>query len=665
MSNVSKKMLMGAAGAAGGDPVTVDQVFSTYLYTGTGSSQNIVNDLDMSGEGGLTWLKSRSLGTWHHLFDTERGANKVLVSNETDGEVSQQYSSNLDSLNAFNSNGFTLGAGNQTNLQDVNQTGQNYVSWSWRKAPKFFTIVQFSGSGSGIKTVAHDLESAPALILLKKTSGSQDWLVFSKDTSQPHNKYLKLNSNVAEQNYDNIWGPNGYLPTATEFKVQHLANESASYIAYIFADNSSEDAADRMIRCGSYTSNSGGAIAVDLGFEPQWLLVKNTSSTANWAILDTMRGFSTDAANNLVLNANADYAEQDVDEAGAPQPTSTGFKLAAGNQYAEYNNGSDKIIYMAIRRDNQAEVTDATDVFNIATYTGDGTNRKEISTGFPADFVWGPYYTFSHTDTRKHVYDRLRGQGRRLNFNTTANEVDPSATTDDVSFDSSLGYAVGSSYSVVWNTSGISYQQYAFKRAKSFFDIVCYNGTGSDQDVPHALSVSPEIILTKYRGGSGKWNSFSAATGNYRLTLNETAAVDDSGYWGSMTATTFGLRATGSVTGTSSEDANKSGQNYIAYLFSSLDGISKCGSVVHSGTTNVNAGFSNGCRFLLIKRTDSTGAYMVFDSTRGIVSGNDPFIELNSSAAEETTVDWVDPYSAGFTLTSSLTAGTYMYLTIA
>jgi hypothetical protein len=123
-----------------------------------------------------------------------------------------------------------------------------------------------------------------------------------------------------------------------------------------------------------------------------------------------------------------------------------------------------------------------------------------------------------------------------------------------------------------------------------------------------------------------------------------------------------------SVGGTS----NTSGDTYIAYLFATLAGVSKVGS--YTGTAadlNVDCGFSAGARFILIKRTDSTGDWYVWDSARGIVAGNDPYLLLNSTAAEVTGTDYIDPLSSGFTVTSSAPAalnasgGTYIFLAIA
>ena len=110
------------------------------------------------------------------------------------------------------------------------------------------------------------------------------------------------------------------------------------------------------------------------------------------------------------------------------------------------------------------------------------------------------------------------------------------------------------------------------------------------------------------------------------------------------------------------------GYTYIAFLFATLAGVSKVGGVTHSGTTNVDCGFSNGSRFVLLKRTDATGDWYVWDSVRGIKStGNsyDPYFLLNENQAHNSSTNYLAPLSSGFTITSNFTAGTYLFYAIA
>ena len=91
---------------------------------------------------------------------------------------------------------------------------------------------------------------------------------------------------------------------------------------------------------------------------------------------------------------------------------------------------------------------------------------------------------------------------------------------------------------------------------------------------------------------------------------------------------------------------------FIAYLFASLDGVSKIGKYTGTGSdVNVDCGFTNGARFVLIKRIDSgwAASWWVFDTVRGINSGNEPGIYLNNNSAEYSR-DSIDPLSSGFTV---------------
>jgi hypothetical protein len=114
------------------------------------------------------------------------------------------------------------------------------------------------------------------------------------------------------------------------------------------------------------------------------------------------------------------------------------------------------------------------------------------------------------------------------------------------------------------------------------------------------------------------------------------------------------------------------GEKWVAYLFATCAGVSKVGSYTGTATTKqIDCGFTAGARFVLIKRTDSTGDWYVWDSARGIVSGNDNYLLLNSTAAEVTNTDYIDTYSAGFEISSTAPAainasgGTYIFLAIA
>ena len=234
-----QQMLLGAGAV---DTKTyVDDVFSTYLFTGNAGTQAINNGIDLAGEGGLVWTKNRDSAFNHFLYDTERGVQKYLIS---DSNIDEQDVST--SLTAFNSNGFTLGANDYGNITNGNKA----TSWTFRKSPAF-TIKEYSGTGSS-QAISHDLGSMPGLIIVKLTSSSGgDWTVWQRDLgTEPElgqQKYLMLNrTNVAFGNAAKF----SAAPTATTFSVgtsNDVNGNGNTYIAYIFAGGESTAATARSV----------------------------------------------------------------------------------------------------------------------------------------------------------------------------------------------------------------------------------------------------------------------------------------------------------------------------------------------------------------------------------------------------------------------------------
>jgi hypothetical protein len=224
---------------------------------------------------------------------------------------------------------------------------------------------------------------------------------------------------------------------------------------------------------------------------------------------------------------------------------------------------------------------------------------------------------------------------------------------------------LGSAGSV--NASANSYANWVFSRAPSFFDEVCYTGTGSAQTLTHNLGATPELIITKNRTQGNVWYTYSQTIGATKyLRLNTTdAEATGTNVWNNTapTSTQFTVGSSGSFA---------SGDGFVAYLFATCAGVSKVGSYTGTATTKqIDCGFTGGARFVLIKKTSGTGSWYVWDSARGIVSGNDPYLLLNSTAAEVTNTDYIDTYSAGFEISSTAPSeinengGSFIFLAIA
>jgi hypothetical protein len=157
------------------------------------------------------------------------------------------------------------------------------------------------------------------------------------------------------------------------------------------------------------------------------------------------------------------------------------------------------------------------------------------------------------------------------------------------------------------------------------------------------------MIVKSRTNGSANWAIYNAALGNSRvLNFDDQIGTSDVFFWNNTTptSTVFSV-GTAAIT-------NQSANNFVAYLFASCPGVSKVGSFTGTGATQViNCGFTGGARFVLIKATSATGSWYVWDSARGIVAGNDPYLVLNGSAAEVTNTDWVDTAATGFELSNA------------
>ena len=313
---------------ATGGSAAVASAFSTTLYTGTGATQTITNNIDLAGDGGLVWTKTRAISNQSQLFDTARGGSYALESNTTSGNSG-------GNTVTFNSNGVTLGP------YSANFNTQSLVAWTFKKQAKFFDIVTWTGDGNSGRQISHNLGSAPAVIIIKSLNFANNWLYNTNFGASSYDLlYLDLTNAASSQNYST--GAVQSAPTDSTFTLKNSSSVNGSgntYVAYLFAHDT---ASDGLIQCGSFTTDSVDHATITLGWKPQWLLVKRSdnSSAADWRIIDSVRGV-TSAGDAAYLEANTSDAEAQTGD-GIYTFTDTGFtqdNLGASRQY----------IYMAIR----------------------------------------------------------------------------------------------------------------------------------------------------------------------------------------------------------------------------------------------------------------------------------------------------------------------------
>ena len=328
--------------------------FNTLLYAGNGGTQSITG---VGFQPDWVWLKDRTAGNSHKLYDGVRGATKYLISDTTSADATQS-----NGLTSFDSDGFTLGSYGGTN-----NSSNNYVSWNWlaggtsvsngdgditstvsANTTSGFSIVSWTGSGASA-TIGHGLSSAPELVIVKnRTDSSTDWrigntVVSGKTMADDNGYYLEFDTGaIANPGSKTIWGSGPSAPTSTVFSVgSNNSNNGSSdnMIAYCF------HSVKGYSKIGSYTGNGNAdGTFVYTGFRPAFVMTKRTDSTSGWIIRDNKRDTFNPSQTSLYPNATT----ADDTSGGASYYLdflSNGFKFRGSG--TAFNASSGSYIYMA------------------------------------------------------------------------------------------------------------------------------------------------------------------------------------------------------------------------------------------------------------------------------------------------------------------------------
>ena len=397
---------------------------------------------------------------------------------------------------------------------------------------------------------------------------------------------------------------------------------------FVYGDNK-----EGIIKCGGYKGNgSTDGPEVYLGWEPQWILIKQTGNSTYWFLFDAIRGISTDS-NDAKFIANETNSEE-TDNAFI-NLTPTGFQLKSTNN--NVNADHYEYIYIALRREDGyvgKPPEAATDVFTIDTGSG-SSSIPTYDAAFPVDFSFARKPASSST---WYTSARLI-HGKYMELDTNASW----GTSNNFEFDSNKGWA---------RNHNSTFQAWQWKRHKGF-DVITYDGNGVGKNdggryIPHNLSKTPEMVWVKRRDNTGNWYVWhkdlngGSNSGEYYLRVNHGDGELSSGsseLWADTTPT-----ATHFVVGNDSH-VNHSNGTYIAILFASSD-YSKTGTYTGNGSSQtITIGFQP--RFLIIKNLSGTQDWFVLDTTRGWGSGDDKHLSLNTTTAQGT-FDFGAPTSTGF-----------------
>jgi len=302
------------------------------------------------------------------------------------------------------------------------------------------------------------------------------------------------------------------------------------------------------------------------------------------------------------------------------------------------------------------------DYFNTKIYTGNGGTQSITGLDFAPNWVW----LKSRSAVEGHaIFDTVRGVQKRIGSN--GNDVENDQSSYLTAFGTE-GFTVGSSGLV--NSNSTTYVSWNWKESTvAGFDIIAYQGTGSNLDLSHNLSAIPDWIMIKDRDVDQAWRVYHKSMGfSNRLVLSET---------GAKSTNALGLDAdpTSSVIniGTGTGTTNTNGDNYICYAFKNVQGFSKFGSYTGNGNadgTFVYTGFKPA--WFMCKEYSNAGNWIMFDNKREPFNLNNDFLQADLNDAEVTGNSTIrcDFVSNGVKLKGTNNAinrsgGTYIYMAFA
>ena len=431
----------------------------------------------------------------------------------------------------------------------------------------------------------------------------------------------------------------------------------------------------------SYTTGDiiGAAVDIDNG---TIVFFKNGSSQGSYSIV----GFSPDtyflgagdsttgSGTGWVLNFGADSSF-----AGAKTPQGNSDSNGIGDFFYPVPSG-----FLSLCTKNLASVdVIPSEHFNPVIYSGTGADNRVLSgVGFTPDL--GIFKRRNGTGPSQ-FFDTLRGNSLQLRSDTTSAE---STQANKQKTFTSDGYTLGTDAQI--NGSGGTYVAWNWKaggsassnsngtitssvsaNAAAGFSIVSYTGTGVNATVGHGLSVAPEMIIVKNRDVTDVWlvyhDGLASDPQTDYIILNRTDAKADLSTAWNDTAPTSTVFSIGSLA-----DVSRNNSNLIAYCFHSVEGYSKVGSYVGNGNADgpfVHCGFRPA--YVLFKRTDTTGDWVIIDSTRSEVNvAQDVLFTQVAVAEEDNALYKIDYLSNGFKIRNTISymnasGGTYIFLAFA
>jgi len=422
-----------------------------------GSATNVSYEYGLNFTPDFVWLKLRSAAGYNHVvFDSTRGATKRIYPNETVAENSN------GKLISFDTGGFTFNGSGSSNVN-----GQDFVAWCLKanggttssntdgtitstvqaNQDSGFSIVTYSGTGS-TGTYGHGLSESPDLIITKRTSSAEGWLVWSSSLSASNYMYLQGTGAAGTDTnaYKTISATTNQIGTDVT-----VNTNGQTYVAYCF------NSVDGFSKFGSYTGtgDADDRPIIETGFEPAFVMVKNTSfANTHWVMFDNKRNLTNPRTKHI--KANSSNAEENNTSGFDLDFLSNGFQVGPTSSQS-LNRSSDTYIYMAFAADPDTEAPTVAKSFTTVAYTGTGSSQSIDGLGFQPNFVW---IKNRNTADRYHqLFDSIR-MHNALASNTTGAQV-AEASNGVRTYDAN-GFTVAGTGSYT-NANGEDYVAWAWK----------------------------------------------------------------------------------------------------------------------------------------------------------------------------------------------------------
>tara|TARA_R100001591_G_scaffold117013_2_gene135384 strand:- start:733 stop:4689 length:3957 start_codon:yes stop_codon:yes gene_type:complete len=473
--------------------------------TFNGTDSNVTYEFGVDFKPDLVWIKDRDNAEQHILNDSTRGATKDLSPDRTNAEATRSTG-----FLSFDNGGFTLGSDGGGVVNDSSRGP--YVAWCWKanggttssntdgsitstvqaNTDAGFSIVKYTGTGS-TGTYGHGLSSSPDWIITKRTDAAEGWLVWSSSLSASN--YIYLNGSGAAGTDTNAYKTIG--ATTNQIGGDVTVNTSGgTYISYCFHN------VDGFSKFGSYAGNgSNDGTMVETGFEPAFVMIKDSSEGHSWTIHDNKRDL-TNPRKKYVLPSATNVEAADLNGINF---YSNGFQLLDDYQY--YNKDGNTYIYMAFAADPDTEAPTVARSFSTVAYDGTSSTQSIEGLNFKPGLIWMKRRSSSQehalvnivSGVQKHLYSDL----------TSAEQT----TTNGVSSFNDDGWTMGSNG--LMNYNGTTYVAWAWAADDNEATLSARNATAiyKMEDNVNDVTGNNNASSTSITYSSGKFNKAANFTG--------------------------------------------------------------------------------------------------------------------------------------------------------